>query len=657
MPIQDTISYKTAHSLERLLPRLRPLFKNESEWTTFESRLRQHFPTLFPLLLGLYGSQYDFFYHLETILTTAAQYFLDRPAALKQLDESRSPTWFQSEQMMGGVCYVDLYAENLTGIQNRIPYFKELGLTYLHLMPLFTSPEGNNDGGYAVSSFREVDPKLTKYPHDPDRSMDELATVAADLRANGISLCVDFVFNHTSNEHEWALKAKAGDIEHQAFYWMYDDRTIPDQFEFDSRGYRQLREIFPEQAPGCFTYLSDIEKWVWTTFNTFQWDLNYGNPALFNAMLGEMLNLANHGVEVLRMDAVAFIWKQMGTSCENLPQAQDLIAAYNLLVRISAPSMIFKSEAIVHPRDVAKYVGRECQISYNPTFMVLLWESLATRNVRLLRLSMQKWFQLPVGTAWVNYVRSHDDIGWSFADEDAAELWINGFDHRRFLNQFYTGRFEGSDAVGVPFNYNPQTQDMRISGTAASLAGLEKAIQEKDDAKLSLAIGRILLIESLALAAGGIPLLYLGDEFGMLNDYSYHKHPAKSIDSRWVHRPAFDPDAFAQRTDPTTIAGRIFDPLRRMIHLRKINPVFAADGKATWSDCGNDHVLLLERVHAGNWLLILANFADTPQTIQRRDLPAHDPRHPYTDLLTGDTYPLEHSVTLPPYGTLWLSYE
>jgi amylosucrase len=633
---------KAKKSLERLLPRLRPMFANQAQWGVYEARLTKHFPTLFSLLLGLYGDHYDFFFHLETLLKTAAEYFLSRPEALQTLDAERSPTWFQREAMMGGVCYVDLYAGTLAGVRGRIPYFKELGLTYLHLMPLFKCPPENNDGGYAVSSFREVNPALG--------TLAELAALAADLRENGISLCLDFVFNHTSDEHEWALRARAGDPDYQDFYLIYEDRTIPTLYE------AHLREIFPEQAPGSFTFVAEINKWVWTTFNTFQWDLNYRNPAVFNAMLGEMLNLANHGVEVLRMDAVAFIWKEMGTPCENLPQAQDIIAAFNLLVRIAAPAMIFKSEAIVHPRDVAKYVGRECQISYNPTLMVLLWEALATRNVSLLRHSMQKWFPLPAGTAWVNYVRSHDDIGWSFANEDAAELWINGEDHRKFLNEFYTGRFEGSFAHGLPFNYNPRTGDMRISGTTASLAGLEQAMQERDSRKIDLAIGRILLIEALAIAAGGIPLLYLGDEFGMLNDYNFRKDPAKAIDSRWVHRPAFDPDAVAQRHQAGAIPARLFEPIQRMVALRKANPAFAANGRATWLHCGNDSVLALERMHAGRAVLVLANFSEQPQTVERRLLPAFDPRQPLTDLLTDTALPPDKIITLPPYGVLWLNY-
>jgi amylosucrase len=379
--------------------------------------------------------------------------------------------------MVGGVCYVDLFAGTLTGLRERLPYFKTLGLTYLHLMPLFESPEGNSDGGYAVSSYRRVNPRLG--------TIEELAELAREFQEQGISLVLDFVFNHTSDEHEWALHAQAGDPEYERFYFLFPDRTMPNAYE------RTLREIFPTVRRGSFTWREDIRKWVWTTFNSFQWDLNYANPAVFRAMAEEMLFIANIGVEILRLDAVAFIWKRMGTSCENQPEAHQIIQAFNSIARITAPAMLFKSEAIVHPDDVLSYISpRECQISYNPLLMALLWESLATREVKLLDHSMRNRFRLPQGTAWVNYLRSHDDIGWTFDDNDARWEWMDPTGHRKFLNQFYTGRFPASFARGLPFQENPTTGDARVSGTLASLAGLEQAMQSGDQQQIELAVRR-----------------------------------------------------------------------------------------------------------------------------------------------------------------------
>jgi amylosucrase len=645
----DTISAKAQITLERLLPRLQPTLDKAPDKAIFEVRLRQHFPTIFAHLYELYSDQYDFYYHLEQILIHAADYFIARPADLKALDQAREADqdWFQHEQMVGGVCYVDLFAENLKGVRKHISYFKELGLTYLHLMPLFKAPEGNSDGGYAVSSFREVNSKLG--------TMKELAALAGEFRQAGISLTLDFVFNHTSDEHDWALKAVAGDEKFQDFYFIFPDRTMPDRYEFDERRNRVLREIFPEQAPGAFTYRADMRQWVWTTFNHFQWDLNYRNPEVFDAMLGEMLSLANNGVEILRLDAVAFIWKQMGTGCENLPQVHTIIQCYNAFCRLVAPAMLFKSEAIVHPREVATYINwDECPISYNPTLMALCWEAIATREVKLLRQSMQHWFGLPEHCAWVNYIRSHDDIGWTFADEDGWLVGINGFEHRKFLNSFYSGRFPGSFAKGQPFNYNEETGDMRISGTCASLAGLEQALELKFSLYEDHAIKRIVMIYSIALSAGGIPLIYLGDEIGTLNDYRYSGDPAKAQDSRWVHRPHFDWEKAKRRKDAQTVEGRLFQWLVRLITLRKHTPLLGG-GTADFFDNGNGHVLSFTR---NGKLLVLVNFSEYDETVYVDGLKTHwtIPAQA-TDLTQPDDPPVTFergSLRLEPYQFMWL---
>ena len=405
-------------SLDRLIPKLEARFlieaeRNQADLQEFLGRFKKHFPRLFYLYYQLYSNQYDFFFHLEELCCLLAKMWFDRPADLKCLDQQREsdPNWFQSHRMVGGVCYVDLFANNIIGIQEKIPYFQELGLTYLHLMPLFKVAEGENDGGYAVSSYREVNPRLG--------SMQDLKELAYELRKHGISLVLDLVFNHTSDEHDWAKKALESDWTYQQYFRMFPDRKLPDEYE------KTMREIFPDEHPGAFTYRSEISKWVWTTFHAYQWDLNYANPTVFNRMVEEMLTLANIGVEVLRLDAVAFIWKQLGTSCENLPEAHRLIQAFNTAARISAPALLFKSEAIVHPDEVVRYISPdECQLSYNPLVMALIWNSLATRDVGLLDQALRNRWNIPTDCTWVNYVRVHDDIGWTFSDEDAANIYI-----------------------------------------------------------------------------------------------------------------------------------------------------------------------------------------------------------------------------------------
>lgn len=605
--------------------------RGSREWADFERRFHRYFPDLARLFQSLYGSRPDFQEQLESLVLEAALSWKERPADLKEIDARRESDsdWFQSNRMLGGVCYVDRYAADLDGVRARIPYFKELGLTYLHLMPLFLAPEPLSDGGYAVSSYREVNPKLG--------TMEKLRDLAAELRANGISLVVDFIFNHTSNEHEWARKAGAGDPRYSDYYWIFPDRAMPDAFE------QNVREIFPEDHPGSFVQLPD-GRWVWATFHTFQWDLNYSNPEVFRAMAGEMLFLANQGVDILRMDAVAFIWKQLGTTCENLPEAHALLQAFNAVCRLAAPSLLFKSEAIVHPDEVALYIDpAECQISYNPLQMALIWEALATRDTSLLAQALERRHNIPPGTSWVNYVRSHDDIGWTFADEDAAELGINGFDHRRFLNSFYVNRFPGSFARGVPFQDNPRTGDCRISGTTASLCGLEDGSAE--------AIRRVLLAHSVAFSTGGIPLLYLGDEVGQLNDYDYALEDGHGADSRWVHRPQFPAERYANRNDPSKPEGAIFAGLRKMTAVRAATPELAGTRLIPFTT-NNPGVLGYQRPGDGSRILALANFSDGPQVISAETLSGFQAEA--VDLFTGQQVRINEGIVLRPQDYAWL---
>ncbi len=627
-------------TLARLLPRLESRFADgfdAAAWRAYTDRLKRYFPRFFSSLMTLYGSRYDFFYHLEQILITATEAWAARPDALKALDASRAadPQWFQSQRMVGAMCYVDLFADDLAGLRARIPYLSEMGITFLHLMPPFLSPEGDDDGGYAISSYRDIDPKLG--------TMQDLAELATELRHYGISLVLDFVFNHTSDEHEWAKRALTGDEDCQAFYRMYPDREEPDAFE------TQLRAVFPDEHPGAFTYRNRIGKWVWTTFHNYQWDLNYENPAVFNAMAGEMLSLANVGVEVLRLDAVAFVWKRLGTPCESLPEAHVVVQAFNALVQIVAPALLFLSEAIVHPDEVIKYIHREeCQLSYNPQLMALLWNTLATRDVTLLQRAMEQRFALPLDCAWVNYVRCHDDIGWVFSDDDARDLSINPFDHRRFLNDFYTGRFSGSFARGLPFQDNPETGDMRISGTTASLAGLETALTAQDDKEIGLAIDRILLLYGIILTIGGIPLLYLGDEIGVTNDYGYEKDPTLVGDSRWAHRPKTDWARAELRHDRTTPEGRIFLGLLRLFQIRQQNLAFTrADTEIVAT--GNPHVFGYFRRHESQSMLVLANFSETEQVLSARRLRTLGLRKTVTDILAGKIIVATEQMQLAPY--------
>jgi amylosucrase len=645
--MDDWRSEQAKKALNRILPDVETAFSGEireefQEWQKFKGRLYTEWERLFVYLHGLYGWQYDFFYTLQRILHSLVTYWLERPAELKRLDLKREadPSWIVSEKMVGGVLYVDLFSDNLSKLGDHIPYFKKLGLTYLHLMPLFPVPRGDNDGGYAVSDYRAVNPDIG--------SMEDLARLAKALRGEGISLVLDFVFNHTSDEHLWAQRAKSGDPDFLSYYLTFPDRELPDQFQ------RHLRDIFPTIRKGSFTWSEEMKRWVWTTFNSYQWDLNYANPEVFRAMAEEMLFLANQGVEVLRLDAVAFIWKRLGTTCENLPEAHTIIRAFNAMARIAAPGLYFKSEAIVAPDEVVKYIHPdECQLSYNSLLMALLWEALATQETKLLELSLNRRYRIPEGCTWVNYVRCHDDIGWTFDDQDARDVGIDPAGHRHFLNRFYTGEFSGSYARGVPFQFNPLTGDLRISGTLSSLAGLEDAIAREDDDLIEKAVRRINLMRSIMMSIGGVPLLYIGDEWGMLNDYTYLSDPTKASDSRWVHRSKKRWAAREDLADQETLEWRFFHEMVKLVHLRKSLPALQNGGMEV-IDTGNPHLFGYLRVFDRQRLLIINNFSEQQESMTAFHLQGCGVTGDAVNLLKDEPVPFGRDLILHDHQAVWI---
>jgi amylosucrase len=438
---------------------------------------------------------------------------------------------------------------------------------------------------------------------------------------------------------------------------MFENRELPDRYE------QSVREIFPEFKSGSFTYYEEIDRWVWTTFNEFQWDLNYKNPAVFGEMLDIMLYLANQGVEVLRLDAVAFMWKRLGTDCENQPEAHFILQAFRALSRVAAPGLLLKAEAIVPPPQLVPYLGqgeatnKECEVAYHNVFMVMLWSSLAEGKVALMTHALQQMPPIPSRTSWLTYVRCHDDIGWAVTEEDAAAVGLNGFLHRSFLSDFYSGRFPGTHARGATFQFNPRTNDRRISGSCASLAGLEAALEaeEVDRDAVDLAIRRILLIHSMILAFGGIPLLYMGDEIGLLNDYSYEEDPNLAADNRWIHRPTMDWQKAGERRDETRISGRIFQGLQGLVRKRK--EIFAYHAQAgaypVWTH--NEHIFGLIRESPRGRVLIVGNFSDQPQTAPAYRFLEMGFGGQLLDLVNGRVVPGWQDLRMEPYGFYWLS--
>lgn len=583
---------------------------------------------------------------LMDILSTVDQ---ERLPALKALDAEREgkADWFQQPNQVGMMLYVDLFAGNLKGILEHIGYFKELGITYLHLMPLLKPRSGPNDGGYAVADYREVNERLG--------TMEQLRELATHLHQEGMLLVIDYVMNHTAREHQWAQAALKGDPHFQDFYLLFDDRTLPDAYE------RSLPEVFPDFAPGNFTWQPEIQKWAWTTFYDFQWDLNYRNPDVFEAMLEEMLFLANVGVDVLRLDAVPFLWKNMDTNCQNQQEAIHILAAYRALVRMVAPGVLFKSEAIVAPEDIIRYLGsgglegKVCEIGYNATLMNHLWQALAAENTHLLRTTLSRLPAIPKEATWINYIRCHDDIGWGISDENAAAVGQSGRGTRNYCTDFYAGVLPQSYAEGYVFQRDRQTGEARTSGTAAALTGLQKALVEADASKIDLAIKRLEAMNGVIFFMRGIPLIFSGDEVGQLNDYSYLLDPLKASDNRWVHRPPMSWAKAARIHEQGTPEERIFMMHRRYIqtrsqsaalHSRSIDRIIIPD---------NDALFLCERNYEGQKLLLVANLSRNAQQMSINILPPEWQKGIYFETLRQHGLQfINNHLSIEPYGVYWL---
>lgn len=580
---------------------------------------------------------------VERLTMVASRYAGERPPSLRQLDRHRetNPDWLMAPNMTGYVCYVDRFADKLSNIGNHVGYLRELGVTYLHLMPLLACRAGQNDGGYAVVDYRRVEERLG--------TIDDLRTLADSLRTEGISLCVDLVLNHTAREHEWARRAAAGDETFRRYYLMFPDRTEPDRYE------DTLREVFPEWAPGNFTWVEEATAWVWTTFKSFQWDLDYSNPDVLVAMADNLLFLANCGVEVFRLDAVPFMWKEVGTGCENLPQVHQLLRALRAVARMAAPAVAFKAEAIVSPEDLVQYLGAghperiECDLAYNNQLMVMLWNSLATREARLMSSSLQRMQPKPERTAWVTYVRCHDDIGWAVTDTDAASMGWDGHSHRSFLSQFYAGSFDGSFARGALFQVNPVTGDSRISGSTASLAGVDIALRNNDADALEVALRRIELIHAIAFSFGGVPLLYMGDELALLSDVDFADEPGHGSDNRWLHRPRMDWRVAARRHDPSTVEHRMFARIAALTHAR--SETAALHGRSATTVILMDDPALFCFQRDGGFLFV-GNFSDTVTTVQLP--PSVSARSIQIGQTGGRTIESDGRLVLPQAGFAWI---
>lgn len=603
----------------------------------YRGRFLKHYDELKWLYCELYENRMDAF---EALCGIMHRYYQERKKDLKRIDRERlkKPDWYKGNRLVGMMLYVDAFAGNLEGVRKKLDYIEECGVNYIHLMPFLDSPEKDNDGGYAVSDFRKVKPSLG--------TMEQLSGLADDCRKRGISLCMDFVMNHTSMEHEWAKRARNGEKEYQDRYYFYDDYSIPAEFE------KTVPQVFPTTAPGNFTWLPDMGKFVMTSFYPYQWDLNYWNPAVLNDMIDNVLNLINKGIDVIRIDAVPYIWKQLGTNCRNLPQVHSIVRMMRMICEIVCPGVLLLGEVVMAPDKVAPYFGTvekpECHMLYNVTTMASTWSSVAARDARLLKQQMDILSRLPREYVFLNYLRCHDDIGWGLDYPWLATLGMGEVSHKKYLNDFFTGCTPGSFARGELYNSDPASGDARLCGTTASLCGVEKARAEGDEEALLRAVRLDLMLHAYMFTQSGIPVIYSGDEIGQENDYSYHEDPVRKEDSRYLHRGKFRWDLAKRRKEKDSVQAGIFDEIVRLEELRALHLVFESDADVWTADTWENSVLCLVRAKGDEKLVALFNFSEWDKTAW-----IHEEDGEYVDLISGRAMEAK-DVEIPGYGAYWL---
>ncbi len=602
----------------------------------FEMRLQMHHDELRWLYMELYNNGSMFYELVENL----HRFYQERRDGLKEIDRKREcdPDWYRRNDLLGMMLYIDNFGGTINGVREKLDYIQNSNVNYLHLMPFLDTVPGRSDGGYAVKDFRKVQENLG--------TMEDLEALTKACHEKGIQVCMDFVMNHTSEDHEWAVRARSGDGEYMSRYFFFDSWDIPGRYE------ETVPQVFPTTAPGNFTWLPECGHHVMTTFYPYQWDLNYRNPRVFNEMMGNFLYLANRGIDIIRIDAVPYIWKELGTQCRNLKQVHTIVRMMRMIGEIVCPSVLLLGEVVMEPEKVVPYFGTvekpECHMLYNVTTMATTWHTVATRDTTLLREQLDKVFALPKQYVFLNYLRCHDDIGWGLDYDSLRKFGMEERPHKAYLNDYFRGLRGLSNSRGELYNEDFVTGDARLCGTTASLCGLQSALESGDEGAIDQAIHAVVMLHAYMFTQSGIPVLYSGDEIGQLNDNGYHHDAHKAEDSRYLHRGKMDWEAAQKIKQSGTAENRIFTALSQLETVRATEELFACGAEAATIDTGDDALLCISRSMNGQLLVGIFNFSNESRTAS-----AIYSDGKYLDIISGKEMTISH-ITVSGQGFYWL---
>lgn len=556
-------------------------FKGDWE-SLYVQRYNRHIDELKWLYMELYSNESM----LSELCYQIHNFFIERDEGLKNRDVTRenNPDWYRKSKMTGMALYIDHFADTIKGVEQSIEHLQKCNINYVHFMPFFETTRYRTDDQYAITDFRKTMEKIGK--------IEDLCHLTKLCHEKSINVSVDFIMNRTSNEHEWAKKAMHGDVEY-------------------------------------------MNRYVTKTDHSYEWDLNYKNPRVLNEMMYNYMFIANLGTDLIQINEIEDIWKGESQNCSKVSQIHTIARIMRIISEIVCPGVLLLGNVKNDMKNAITYFGEdekpEFHMVYQKTFMNEVWNSVATRNVKLLQTKLDVINKYPKEYVFVNYLRNHEKLNWNL-DYDFLykNQKINQKMHREYLNEYFLGRTGYSNSRGEVENNSDNSEKICFCGTTASMCGLEKAIDENNKKEINQAIKLEIMLYAYLFIQSGIPVIYSGDEIGQMNDYSYKENRDKMRDIQNVCRGKFDWSKAVKVVDEYSIEGKIMRGLNKIQVVKNRENTFCQIADVRVVDTKNNSVICIAREFAGEKILGIFNFSEHEKIVN-----IDEEEGIYEDLLSG----------------------